>query len=151
MPQGRPHFSFGSPYAWLSFTEALVFHSCTAVLSALDLTKPNASWETAHLTHPPHAGTSQAHAPCNHVLPSTPGGHLSHPALSDPACLQPQYVLEPKPGLPELDHGYEMPCTKPASLDASGSHSWVGLRRSPCVVLRRGGGTAVEAHPSSCP
>lgn len=38
---------FGSPYTLVSFSKALVFHSCTAALAALDLSDPSASWETA--------------------------------------------------------------------------------------------------------
>lgn len=122
MPQGRPHFQLWLTLR-LSFTKALVFRSCTAVLSAFDLTNPSASWETAY--PPPLPGWD---VPGTSSLQLAPAPSFDTWRSPLPSCSQIQPVSSlsmcwgPEPGLPQLDHGYETPWTKPASLGASGSH-----------------------------
>lgn len=80
----------GSPYTWTSFTKTLVFHSCMALLSALDLTNTNASWETVSLV----LGGSSTPPPLQLLSINSIGPPPRlHPAILDPVCLHPQRVL----------------------------------------------------------
>lgn len=69
MPQGHPLLP--APDG-LTFYLDLIYLDCTAVLSALDLTNPNAFWETVSLV----LGGPAPPPPCN-LLPSTP--QVPHP------------------------------------------------------------------------
>lgn len=95
---------FGSPYTLVSFSKALVFHSCTAALAALDLSNPSASWETAPSL------CWDVPGPCSlQRSPSSYTWRSPSPACSLRSSTSPVSVCAggPEPDLPQLDGSYE--------------------------------------------
>lgn len=123
MPQGRPQLlALAHLTPWSHFPR--LWFSTAALRPWLPLISPT-QVHPGRLP-PPCAGTSQAHAPCNSLLPPTPGGHLPLPVLSDPARLQSPCVL----GAPNLISLNLMVATRVSlvltadALDKAQGHIW---------------------------
>lgn len=100
MPQGHPLLP--APDG-LTFYLDLIYQDCTAVLSALDLTNPNALWETFSLV----LGGPDPPPP-----PTSFHQHLRSSTLTPSCCLRssvspPPVGAGPEPDLPQLDHDYK--------------------------------------------